>query len=105
MYSPQKLWLAYGLAALFTCIATVVGLFAIFTNGASYTNNFSTILRATRKAHITEELQLADLSSQDPLPTHLRKATITLGLAKPFVHQSIEFTKSAQSVVSSNDTE
>ena len=80
-YAPEQLWLAYGLAILFACFTTVIGLFAVCSNHASYSADFSTVLRTTREARISEELRPADLRGQDPLPPHLRNAYITLGQA------------------------
>lgn len=78
-YSPEDLWLAYGLAAFFTCIAALSGFVTMFSHHASYANNFSMVLRATRNAHISEELHQADLLGQDPIPAHVQKAVVTLG--------------------------
>ena len=50
---------------------------AIFFNGASYSDNFSTIFRVARGAEI-EVIRDEDLDGKDPLPRHLSKAPIWL---------------------------
>ena len=78
-YSSEKLWLAYGLAALCTCLIVASGLVTILLSNATYSNDFSTVFRTTREAHISVAMQTSDFSGVDPLPKHLRDAYITLG--------------------------
>ncbi|KAJ9608886.1 hypothetical protein H2200_006657 [Cladophialophora chaetospira] len=47
-YDPQMIILSYGLAIGLASICLICGVFAIYGNGASFSNNFSTILRTTR---------------------------------------------------------
>jgi hypothetical protein len=65
------------LAALSTFGAVVVGCLAIISTGAAYDNNFSTILRATRKAELGIDVPDQDLHGTAPLPKYLTKATVT----------------------------
>jgi hypothetical protein len=52
VYSPLKLWLAYGLALFFATGAVITGFVLMYKNQVSYSNSFSTILRTTRNAQI-----------------------------------------------------
>ena len=47
-------------------------------NGASYSNNFSTVFRAARGADISVEVEDEDLGGKDPLPKYLTEAQIRL---------------------------
>ena len=78
VYSALKLWIAYGLAILFTATASVIGLFAMDANGASYSHNFSSIFRAARGAKISVELKDEDTLGNDPLPSYLSAANVWL---------------------------
>ena len=78
VYAADKLWIAYGLAALFTFGAYIVGMLAILANGASYDDSFSTVLRTTRDARLNIELMEEDLDGWSPLPSRLAKATVDM---------------------------
>ena len=95
-YAPEQLWLAYGLATLFAFFSTVGGLFAVYANHASYSADFSTILRTTREAQISESLRAADMSGQDPLPEHLQRAYIVLGPATASKRSDIKYSQVRQ---------
>lgn len=75
-YSVENLWLAYGIAILLTVIAVVIGFSAIASNGASYSDNISTILRASRGAKIGIKLESHDIDWSDPVPWDLENATV-----------------------------
>lgn len=70
-YSPQKLWLAYGIALALTALSLVAGLAAMLVNGASYSSNFSTVLRAAHGAQLSVPIRDEDGRGQDPLQKYL----------------------------------
>ena len=76
VYNQFKLWLAYGLAIVFSTISVLIGMTALMSNGASYSNSFSTILRTSRFAHIEPEVREQDADGRDPLPKHLQEAQV-----------------------------
>ncbi|QIX02172.1 hypothetical protein AMS68_007689 [Peltaster fructicola] len=76
VYQPGKLWLAYGLGIGFTAMAVTLGLICICLNDAAYSNNFSTVLRIARNAHLSPEMQDRDSSGVDPLPKYISNALI-----------------------------
>jgi hypothetical protein len=78
-YNSRNLLFSYGLALGFALIAVVAGCVSIWYNGASYSNRFSTILRATRGQNIEELVALNDRAGADPLPKYLAKARIRMG--------------------------
>jgi hypothetical protein len=47
-YRKQNLWISYGLAIFAAAFGVLVGLRAVYQNGISHDNNFSTIIAATR---------------------------------------------------------
>ena len=77
-YAMDKLWLAYGIAIGVCVLNVVVGFVAVFTTGASFTDNFSTITRMARNATIEADLSESRLAGKDPLPRHLAKAEMRL---------------------------
>ena len=79
VYSPGRLWTAYGLAIFATIFAAAFGIFAMLTNGASYSDNFSTILCSSSSVELSEDVQPKDTRGQDPLPEYLAKATVAFG--------------------------
>lgn len=78
VYSPRKLWLPYGIALGVSTLAVLAGLVTMFLNRASYSNSFSTVLRAAHGAQLSAELMDEDSRGQDPLPKYLAEAQIWL---------------------------
>lgn len=79
VYSANKLWLSYGLAALFTALAILVGAVAMQRDGGMLSNYFSTVMRTTRWAHLSPEVEEIDSGGTNPLPEYIGKALITFG--------------------------
>ncbi|KAE9368893.1 hypothetical protein N431DRAFT_382690 [Stipitochalara longipes BDJ] len=77
VYTPLKLWVAYGLATLFATIAVLIGLLAMFSNGITYSNQFSTILRTARYSQMKTAILPEDSDGKDPLPEYLARASVT----------------------------
>ncbi|SLM36096.1 hypothetical protein LPUS_05530 [Lasallia pustulata] len=78
VYHPYDLYLAYGLSILFTSICLGIGMAALFRNGQSYSNNFSTVLRSTRNPDLDHLLLETEMSGADPLPEGLGRAVLSL---------------------------
>jgi hypothetical protein len=78
VYAANKLWAAYGIAALFTIGSVIIGIFVVLANGASYSNVFSTVLRIARAAELSIKVQESDLEGKNPLPSYLAKATVVM---------------------------
>ena len=81
VYAQSTLWISYGLAIAFTILAVGVGFVAIVLNGASYKNNFSTILRVSRTAVLSKEVKESDGDGTEPLPRHLANSRVVIGAA------------------------
>jgi hypothetical protein len=77
VYAPFKLWLAYGLAILFAATAVFIGLVAMLSNGITYSNQFSTILRTARHAQMDTTILPEDADGDDPLPHYLARARVS----------------------------
>jgi hypothetical protein len=73
VYNFYKLWLAYGIALASSMIAVAIGLYTIVSNNASYSNEFSTILRVAHHAVSEPKLDAEDNGS-DPLVKDLAEA-------------------------------
>jgi hypothetical protein len=77
-YAPRGLVIAYGTAISLSSICLAFGLAAIYSNGVTYTNNFSTFLRMTRDKAFDVSIQgEEDCCGADPLPDHIADITIT----------------------------
>jgi hypothetical protein len=77
-YDSRNLLISYGLAVSFALLAGIAGCTSIYSNGASYSNRFSTVLRTTRGQELEELVLHNDRTGFDPLPKHLEKARIDL---------------------------
>jgi hypothetical protein len=77
-YDSRNLLVSYGLVVGFALIAGVAGCASILSNGASYSNRFSTVLRTTRGQELEELIVHNDRTGVDPLPKHLEKGRIDL---------------------------
>ena len=77
-YNPRTLLIAYGIAILLAAACLACGLAALYSNGVSYTNNFSTVLRMTRDHRFDEFVRdEEDRSGADPLPQHIADVVVT----------------------------
>jgi hypothetical protein len=90
VYSPLKLWLAYGMALFSATGAVITGFVLMHKNQASYSNNFSTILRTTRNAQIHAEFSKHDYSGVDPLPSHIANSVVIFDSKENTVEASME---------------
>ncbi|KAF4626926.1 hypothetical protein G7Y89_g11231 [Cudoniella acicularis] len=79
-YDRATLWIAYGLSILFTTLAVIIGMIALILNGASYSNNFSTIIRVSRTTELNVEVTDQDVFGRDPLPSYLKHARLNMGV-------------------------
>lgn len=78
-YDSTNLLLCYGIALGLSLLACIFGGASIFMSQASYSNKFSTTMRATRGSRIEDLIQHKDRSGEDPLPEYLTGARIVLG--------------------------
>ena len=72
-YNKVTLWIAYGLSIFFSALAAIAGIVAIILSGASYSNEFSTIVRVTKTGDLDVEIgdRKSDGFGRDPLPGYL----------------------------------
>lgn len=77
-YSANILLIAYGTVILVSKIAVLIGLWTIFTMESSYSNDSTTILRATCHAQLSATVDVLD-DGRDPLPSSLADASLTMG--------------------------
>jgi hypothetical protein len=73
VYNSHKLWLAYSIALASSVIAAAIGLYTMVSNNASYSNEFSTILRVAHQT-ISEPNIDAEDNGSDPLVKNLAEA-------------------------------
>lgn len=74
-YQPLRLWIAYGVSILLTIFCAIIGLFAIKSNGASYSNKFSTFVRTTRNTNVYDLVSGTD-NGANPCPEDLKRARV-----------------------------
>ena len=79
IYSAITLWVAYGLAILFTLVALMLGMVSLALNKGSFKNDFSTVLRNTRMVAMTEELHHDEVDGRQPVPKRLAGARVMMG--------------------------
>ena len=80
-YSQPTLLIAYGSAIATAGVAIIVGLVIVYLNGASYDNNFSTVLRVSKTAYIKEDLIDIDDDGRRLLPKALAHSKLTMRVA------------------------
>jgi hypothetical protein len=85
-YRPYNLWLAYGIAVASSFIAVLLGLYALWLNGVSHDNSFSSIMASTRNGFL-DELTLGHSLGATPmskviLGTKLRFGELSKGMEK-----------------------
>ena len=94
VYEPAALIIAYAISNVISLLCVMVGIYAIYKNGASFTNNFSTIVRVTNHLDLEDQIDEKDRSGADPLPKHLADNEILLGQEREQVKQdSLDRTK------------
>ena len=77
VYSPDLLLLPYACSVALATVAVIWGTICLVHNGASFSVNFSTILRVSHEARLTAPVDDADADGRDPLPKHLAKAELS----------------------------
>jgi hypothetical protein len=79
-YRRQNLLISYGVALALTLLSCIFGCMTIYSNGSSYSNTFSTLLRVTRRNldGFDPLLTARDRTGADPLSRHLAKARVQL---------------------------
>ena len=83
MYSSEKLWISYGIGLFIAALAAAAGVAAMLISNASYSLDFSTILRTVRNANMDIELREEDTDGRNPLAPYLAKARIRLARKDP----------------------
>lgn len=76
-YRPTDIYIAYGSAILCASICTVIGCIALYLNQASYSNDFTTVIRTTRRREITDLITKQDSTGADPLSKAIGKVSVT----------------------------
>jgi hypothetical protein len=87
VYSRSKLWAAYGAAIISTICALIIATSAVWKNGETYSNNFSTLLVAGHASEFGVEVAVGDRSGSDPLPLYLKKTTIGFQVEPPLLEE------------------
>ncbi|CAK1364170.1 unnamed protein product [Cercospora beticola] len=77
-YDSSKLWLTYGLAIGVTILNVIFGLVSIFHTGASFTANFSSIIRIAKNASIDVNMTEPNLPGKDPCPKDVAEAQLVV---------------------------
>ena len=75
-YGVGGLWLAYGIATAVSLLGVLVGIYAIWRNGACYQNNFSTFVRTTQDESLVGAVGRDN--GAEPLPRDLGERSIRL---------------------------
>ena len=90
VYEPEALIIAYALSNIISLLCVLIGAFAIYQNKASFTPNFSTIVRITNHLDLEDSIDEKDRSGSDPLPVHLADTVVSLGQQRQLIKQEQE---------------
>ncbi|KAJ4371343.1 hypothetical protein N0V83_004560 [Neocucurbitaria cava] len=80
-YRPRNLWLAYGIAVAFSLAGVVLGLRALWLNGVSHDNSFSSIMATTRNRFL-DDLTLGYSLGSAPVPKDIARTRLRFGELK-----------------------
>lgn len=80
-YRPRNLWLAYGIAIAFSLAGVILGLRALWINGVSHDNSFSSIMATTRNSFL-DELTLGYSLGATPMPRDILATKLKFGELK-----------------------
>lgn len=86
LYSPGRLWLAYGTAIACSTFAVTAGLWSIIADGVYYSQTFSTIFRFSRGSELGCEILSKDFNGAEPLPKYLALARVRMRKQPDRVH-------------------
>ena len=89
VYEPDALIISYVISDFASLLCVMVGIYAIYKNGASFTSHFSTIVRVTNHLDLEESIDEKDRSGSDPLPKHFADTVINLGDQRQQVKQDV----------------
>lgn len=104
-YSAARLWLIYGPAIFFTTLAVAIGLHSMIMEGVSYSDDFSTIMRATRQAELSASFRESDTGGENPLPKRLEQATVGIRKRVPASRAAKEAFEPVYEEVESEESE
>lgn len=106
-YDLAKLWLPYGLAIGVTVLNVAIGIFSIFQTGASFTADFSTIVRMAKNAEVLGAGTMeSHIPGKDPLPRRLAGAMFAIRPGRTVVEHellSVQGTKNYREVSQTED--
>ncbi|KAF1845162.1 uncharacterized protein K460DRAFT_245116, partial [Cucurbitaria berberidis CBS 394.84] len=77
-YRPRNLWLAYGIAIVCSFAGVLLGLQALWLNGVSHDNSFSSIIATTRNSFL-DKLTLGYSLGAAPLPKDIGQTKLRFG--------------------------
>lgn len=80
VYNPLDLYLAYGLTLVSALICICIGSLALTGNGVSFSDEFTTILRATRNPELDHLVAEGECNGADPTPKHTAEALLSYNL-------------------------
>ena len=77
-YRPKYLFVAYGagIASMVVCVA--LGILAMLKNHGSYSNDFSTVLRTTRRQELQDVVPHSERGGEAPIPQSLNGVRLRL---------------------------
>jgi hypothetical protein len=101
-YDPVTFWIAYGIAIASSLAAVIVGLRALWINGVSHDNSFSSIMATTRNTYL-DELTMghslgATPASKEILRTKLRFGRLDGGIKEKLPRAGFGLPESVQTL-------
>jgi hypothetical protein len=101
-YDPSSLWRAYGTAIALSLVAVILGLRALWINGVSHDNAFSSIMATTRSRYLDELTMGHSLGatpmSKEVLGTKLRFGKLSDGTEKRWSRAGFGVSQSVQTL-------
>ncbi|KAL3478958.1 hypothetical protein BJX99DRAFT_93954 [Aspergillus californicus] len=76
VYASRNLFIAYGVAVFVSLLCIIAGILTMWDNGITFTDSFSTILRATRNKKFDEIVPDDSTTGADPPPESLSNTRV-----------------------------
>ncbi|KAF3765584.1 hypothetical protein M406DRAFT_37239, partial [Cryphonectria parasitica EP155] len=75
-YNASTLWIVYGIAIGLSFLSVISGTIVVVISRASYSSQFSTILRVSHHVELPAQVEPRDASGKYPLPKYLQDAVL-----------------------------
>jgi hypothetical protein len=96
-YRPKDLYIAYGSGIVCALLCVLIGCTALMHNGLSYSSDFTTVARTTRRQEITDLVLSKDSMGGDPLEKRIGKTVVQFGIRNQYEISGLTVVQNSES--------